>query len=160
MRMKQNAGRLAGHPAGSAISLDAAQVALVRNSHALVPPIAAPAAALFYQHLFDAEPGLRELFRGDMAQQGERLMAMIGGAVGLLDRTEALGLLLRQLGTRHVGYGVQGAHYASVGAALLKTLAQGLGPAFTPEVREAWVAFYGWVSQTMQQGVAQPAMLA
>jgi hemoglobin-like flavoprotein len=136
------------------------QIALVRSSYALVQPIAAPAAALFYQHLFEAEPTLRALFRGDVAQQGQRLMSMIGGAIRLLDEPEALRPLLHQLGARHVGYGARGAHYDGVGAALLKTLDQGLGPAFTPEVREAWVAFYGLVSQTMQQGAAQPAALA
>lgn len=136
------------------------QVQLVRSSFALVQPIAATAAALFYQHLFAADPSLRGLFRGDMVQQGERLMSMIGSAVGLLDRPAVLLPVLRSLGARHGGYGVRDAHYATVGAALLLTLEQGLGDAFTPEVREAWAAMYGLVSRTMIAASHEAAVAA
>lgn len=125
------------------------QVQLVRDSFALVQPIATQAAALFYGNLFTADPSLRALFRGDMENQGERLMTMIGGAVRLLDKPDALLPVLRSLGARHVGYGVVDAHYATVGGALLLTLEQGLGQAFTPEVRAAWTATYGLISSTM-----------
>jgi len=129
--------------------MQAHQVQLVRDSFALVQPIATQAAALFYDNLFAADPSLRALFRGDMTHQGERLMTMIGSAVGLLDKPEVLLPVLRNLGARHGGYDVQDAHYATVGGALLQTLEQGLGDAFTPEVREAWTAMYGVVSRTM-----------
>jgi len=127
------------------------QIQLVRNSFALVQPIATQAASLFYGHLFAADPSLQALFRGDMAQQGARLMTMIGSAVRLLDKPEALMPVLRSLGARHVGYGVVDAHYATVGGALLLTLEQGLGEAFTPDVRAAWTAAYGVISSTMME---------
>ncbi|MBX3621386.1 MAG: hemin receptor [Rhizobacter sp.] len=126
-----------------------AQIGRVRLSFSLIEPIAPQAAALFYDNLFTADPGLRPLFQGNMAQQGTRLMTMIAAAVDLLDRPDALVPTLRKLGTRHVNYGVKEAHYATVGAALLKTLKQGLGNAYTDEVHEAWVALYGVVSETM-----------
>jgi hemoglobin-like flavoprotein len=47
------------------------------------------------------------------------------------------------LGQRHETYGVQPAHYATVGAALLKTLGQGLGGEFTDDVEQAWADVYG-----------------
>jgi len=125
------------------------QIDLVRQSFALVQPIATQAATLFYGHLFDADSTLRHLFRGDMAQQGERLMTMIGAAVNLLDRPDALIPVLQKLGARHSGYGVVDGHYATVGGALLLTLEQGLGDAFTPETRAAWTEMYGLVSRTM-----------
>jgi hemoglobin-like flavoprotein len=130
------------------------QTHLVRSSFALVEPIAAQAATMFYNNLFAADPSLRALFRGDIAAQGERLMAMIGAAVGLLDRPHALLPVLRSLGARHAGYGVRDAHYATVGSALIQTLEQGLGDAFTAEVREAWIALYGVVSRTMIEAAA------
>ena len=133
------------------------QIDLVRASFALVQPIATQAAAIFYDKLFAADPSLRTLFRGDMAHQGERLMTMIGSAVGLLDRPDTLLPVLRQLGARHGGYGVVDAHYASVGTALLQTLEQGLGAAFTPEVRDAWVETYGLISRTMIEAARVPA---
>ena len=128
------------------------QVQLVRSSFALLQPMVSQAAALFYDNLFVADPTVRSLFRGDMATQGERLMSMIGSAVDLLDQPDVLLPVLRNLGARHTGYGVIEAHYATVGSALLLTLEQGLGSAFTPEVRDAWAATYGVVSQTMIDG--------
>lgn len=130
------------------------QIQLVRTSFAQVEPIAAQAATIFYNNLFAADPSLRTLFRGDMAAQGERLMTMIGAAVGLLERPHALLPVLRSLGSRHAGYGVKDEHYATVGVALLLTLEQGLGEAFTPEVREAWTVMYGIVSRTMMEAAA------
>jgi hemoglobin-like flavoprotein len=129
--------------------MQAHHVQLVRSSFALVQPIATQAAAIFYNNLFAADPSLRTLFRGDMVHQGDRLMSMIGSAVGLLDQPGVLLPVLRNLGARHGGYGVQDTHYATVGGALLLTLEQGLGAAFTPDVREAWTAMYGVVSSTM-----------
>jgi hemoglobin-like flavoprotein len=133
-------------------------IQLVRDSFMLVQPIASQAATLFYTHLFEADPALRPLFKGDMAHQGERLMGMIGRAVGLLEQPDALMPVLRFLGARHKGYGVVDAHYATVGGALLKTLEQGLGDAFTPEVRQAWTDLYGVIAETMLQGTRQPVM--
>jgi hemoglobin-like flavoprotein len=126
------------------------QIALVRSSFEAVAPIAEPAAALFYDNLFAADPGLKPLFRTDIGHQGQRLMTMIGAAVGLLDQPQKLMPVLRNLGMRHGAYGVRAQHYETVGAALLKTLGQGLGDAFTPEVRAAWTAMYGMVAAGMQ----------
>lgn len=123
--------------------------ALVRSSWQQVLPIAPQAAALFYDKLFAADPQLRALFEGDMHHQGQRLMQMIGAAVQRLDDLPALVPVLQALAQRHAGYGVQEAHYASVGAALLATLADGLGEAFEPAVREAWTQVYGLISEVM-----------
>jgi hemoglobin-like flavoprotein len=133
------------------MSFKSHEIALVRRSFAQVEPIAPQAAALFYGHLFDADPALRPLFRGDMQAQGQKLMQMIAAAVSLLDKPAQLLPVLRQLGLRHGGYGVHDAHYASVGAALIKTLEQGLGEDFTPETRAAWLSVYGLISATMME---------
>ena len=136
------------------MSLQPSHIALVRQSFAQVAPIADSAAGLFYSNLFEADPGLRQLFRGDMQAQGAKLMQMIGAAVGLLDKPEQLMPVLRHLGARHAGYGVQTAHYDTVGAALIKTLGQGLGTAFTDEVKQAWLLVYGVVASTMLAAAA------
>ncbi len=125
------------------------QIALVKASWAQVMPIKTEAAALFYGKLFERDPTLRPLFKGDMAQQGERLMAMIDTAVNGLDNLAALIPAVRALGERHVGYGVKASDYDTVGAALLDTLATGLGPAFTPQVKAAWTATYGALAGVM-----------
>jgi hemoglobin-like flavoprotein len=132
------------------------QIALVRESFAKVVPIKEEAAALFYDRLFGIDPSTRPLFRGDMKSQGAKLMAAIGAVVKALDRIETMLDDLRALARRHDRYGVQEAHYASVGAALLWTLEQGLGLHFTPEVRDAWATAYGLLSSTMIEATATP----
>ncbi len=95
------------------------QIRLIRTSFEPLKPLAGTVAEAFYAQLFARDPALRALFRGgDMAEQGERLMQMLSAAIDLLDRPGALMPVLLRLGQRHVGYGVEAAHYDSVGAAL------------------------------------------
>jgi hemoglobin-like flavoprotein len=128
------------------------QIALVRETFAAVKPIAADAADLFYDRLFALDPSLRALFKSDLRAQGAKLMQMIGVAVAGLDKLETIVPAVKALGQRHRGYGVQPAHYATVGEALLWTLGKGLGPAFTDEARDAWLAAYTLLAGAMQQG--------
>jgi hemoglobin-like flavoprotein len=129
-------------------------VVLVQSSWNQVVPIAPQAAALFYDELFARDPALKPLFRGDMAQQGAKLMQMIGVAVSKLDEPAVLVPALQALGRRHRGYGVAPAHYDTVGAALLATLEKGLGSAFTAEVRAAWTTTYGVMAGVMIEAAA------
>lgn len=126
------------------------QIALVRSSFAEVSPIADSAAKLFYSRLFELDPSLRPLFRNSLDAQGSKLMNMIAGAVCLLDQPEKLMPVVRNLGRRHTGYGVEDGHYETVGTALLWTLEKGLGAAFTPEVENAWIAVYGVLADNMK----------
>ncbi|MGY4831167.1 globin family protein [Sphaerotilaceae bacterium SBD11-9] len=130
---------------------------LVKESFDLVEPIAPQAADLFYANLFALDPSLQSLFKSDMVAQGEKLMKMIGVAVGLLDKPQVLIPALQSLGRRHADYGVRDEHYDTVGTALLSTLQQGIGVAFTPEVREAWIDVYGVISRTMKEAARVPA---
>lgn len=137
------------------------QIRLVQASFQLVLPIAAQAAALFYRRLFSTDPGTRRLFaRTDLEAQGRKLMAAIGFVVGALHRPEAMLGTVRDLARRHAGYGVREEHYATVGAALLWTLEQGLGEEFTPETRDAWAAAYGLLSGVMIQAAREGAPIA
>lgn len=129
------------------------QIQLVRQSFARVAPIAAQAGAMFYAKLFARDPAVSKLFSSsDMNTQARSLLEMIGNAVRLLDQPERLDPVLLALGKRHVQYGVQDAHYDSVGAALLETLADTLGEDLTPATREAWSALYAHVGRTMRAG--------
>lgn len=133
------------------------QKALVQTSFAQIRPIADAAAALFYRRLFELDPTLRPLFKGDLEEQGRKLMDMIGLAVKALDRPDALQPALATLGRRHAGYGVNEHDYETVGEALIWTLDQGLGPSFTTEIREAWTALYRLVADTMRAACVEAA---
>lgn len=121
----------------------------VQQSWTKVVPISSQAAELFYRNLFELDPALKSLFKGDMKSQGEKLMQMIGAAVAKLNDLDALVPALQALGKRHAGYHVQPSHYDTVGAAFLNTLSQGLGEAFTPDVKEAWATTYGVMAKVM-----------
>lgn len=126
------------------------QTALVQDSFRLVLPIRKQTAELFYARLFAVDPTTKPLFAGaDMEAQGAKLITAIGFVVGALQRPDGMLSAVRALAVRHVRYGVSDLHYASVGAALLWTLEQGLGTVCTPAVRAAWAAAYGLLSGAM-----------
>ncbi len=133
------------------------QAVLVKESWAKVTPIADKAAELFYGKLFETDPALKPLFKGDMKEQGAKLMKMINTAVNGLDRLEEIVPAVQELGKRHVGYGVKDEDYDTVGGALLWTLEQGLGEGFTPEVKDAWATVYGVLATTMKDAAATAA---
>lgn len=138
--------------------MNAKQIELVQRTFALAAPMAGEIADRFYQRLFVLDPSLRPLFSHDLQQQGDKLMTVLAFAVHGLSKPETILEPVRRLGARHVHYGVQPQHYATVGEALLWTLEEIFGPAFTPDVRDAWAAAYGLLAGVMQDAaVAQAA---
>lgn len=129
------------------------QKSLVQESFALVAPIADQAGALFYNRLFQLDPTLRSLFRGDIQEQSKKLMQMLAVAVAGLDNVQSIVPALHALGRRHVAYGVTKQHFDTVATALLWTLETGLGPRFTTDVKQAWVAVYTLLVATMQDAM-------
>lgn len=125
------------------------QVALVQASFAKVAPIADQAAALFYGRLFETAPETRVLFSGDIAVQGQKLMAAITTVVAGLGDIDTIVPAVQDLARRHVGYAVRPEHYAIVGATLLWTMEQELADDFTPEIGAAWAAAYTALSDLM-----------
>lgn len=140
--------------------LTAAQKSLVQDSFATITPIADDAAALFYRRLFELDPSLERMFKGDMSEQRKKLMKMLTAAVKGLDHIDQLISVVRDLGRRHVNYGVADAHYDTVGAALLWTLEAGLGSAFTPATKEAWATVYGLLATTMKEAAREALVTA
>ena len=130
-------------------------IAIVQSDWEKAVPIADQAATLFYDRLFVLDPSLRGLFKSDLGEQKVKLMKMIGAAVNGLSDLGALVPVVQNLGRRHVGYGVKPEHYATVGAALLWTLKQGLGDGFGRDNEVAWTEVYGVLADTMKES-AEP----
>lgn len=130
------------------------QIRQVQESFRAVLPIKQQAARLFYGRLFEIDPGLRPLFaHADLAAQGNKLMAALAFVVGSLREPGPMLATVRALAVRHAGYGVQEAHYASVGKALMWTLEAGLGDAWTAELWAAWAEAYQVLSGVMIQAM-------
>lgn len=116
---------------------------------------------IFYDRLFTIAPEVKPLFKGDIAAQSRKLMDTLALAVGMLQDMPTLIISLEGLARRHVVYGVKDEHYDKVGAALLWTLEQGLGDAFTPQARDAWAALYAAVAKIMRDAArGKPAAVA
>jgi hemoglobin-like flavoprotein len=135
------------------------EISLLKSSLHRIAPIADQAAALFYARLFDLDPNLRDLFQGDMREQGRKLMQAIRAAIHGLDRPEILAPAVRQLGRRHAGDHVTESQYETFGTALLWTLEKGLGPDFTDEARTAWAKTYWLLAETAKAGARDAAAM-
>ncbi|MDE0512579.1 MAG: globin family protein [Gammaproteobacteria bacterium] len=127
------------------------QIEMVQNSWEQVKPISEQAADMFYAKLFEMDPDIKPLFKGDIKIQGRRLMAMLTTAVSNLHQLKTILEPVQDLGRRHVDYGVKPEHYDTVGAALLWTLGQGLGDGFTSEVEAAWAEAYTTLAGVMKE---------
>lgn len=136
------------------------QIALVEQSFAKILPIKDRAVGLMYERLFELDPSLRALFKGDMARQRSMLAIAIAMIVHGLKNPDVVIPALQEMGRRHAGYGVEPEHYAMVGKALLWALEQGLGESFTPATRAAWVEAYGLIASTMIEAAASGRMVS
>jgi hemoglobin-like flavoprotein len=133
------------------------QVGLVQQSYALLQPIKQTAATMFYERLFRLDPSFRTMFTDDMMRQRAVLLAVLSVAVDGLNRLDRIVPMVEALGRQHMSHGVQDEDYATVGSALLWTLEETLGAAFTPEVRDAWAACYNLLAGVMRRAARKQA---
>lgn len=127
-----------------------AQIRLVRQTWEQVQAASDQAAALFYRRLFELDPALRQLFKSDLESQGRKLMQLLGTAVRALEHPELMTPALKDLGQRHVRFGVRPDDYATAAVALLWMFEQQLGGEYTTEVRQAWTEVYMMLATNMQ----------
>jgi len=130
-----------------------AQIDLVKITWAKVIPVSDLAAKMFYERLFDQYPELQPMFDGvDLPEQRNKLIKAINMVVMSLERVETLVPMIRELGQRHLTYGVEDHHHSQVGEALLWTLEAGLKDAWTEEVSVAWTNAYTLLAGVMIEG--------
>jgi len=130
------------------------QITLVQASFERLRPQLPAMATRFYQELFALDPGLRPLFTTPMDLQKVKFAEKLTEIVQAMPRLEELLAHTRDLGARHVGYGVRAADYQVLGNALLATLEAVLGDSFDAPTREAWTLAYNLVAEIMLEGAA------
>lgn len=133
------------------------QIKLVQDSFAKVAPLGDAVAEIFYGELFAIDPSLKSMFKGDMKQQGRKLLTALTMVVRGLDKPETIVPAAEKLAIKHLDYGVTYRHYTLVGNALLRTLKKGLGEDFTPETRKAWIAAYQLLADVMRAAAYKDA---
>jgi hemoglobin-like flavoprotein len=133
------------------------KILAVKNSWSYVILHSEEAGELFYGRLFELEPSLRAMFKGDLKAQSKKLMDMVTLVVAKLQKLEDIETEVKALGQRHVRYGTRPEHYAVVGEALLWTLENGLGPRWNEEVKQAWTEVYTILASAMIKAAEAPA---
>jgi hemoglobin-like flavoprotein len=127
------------------------QVGLIQRSFDAIWPIRRKLAGSFYSRFFELAPDTQRLFANDLERQHLKLMDMIAAIVGALDKRELFQSLITHSGRQHAQFGVKSSHFVAFGDALIWSLEQQFGPAFTPGLREAWIALYDAVQYKMMR---------
>lgn len=104
----------------------------------------------FYDHLFEAHPEARAMFRrnSDGAQQkmfAQKLCAIVDS----IEDESAFAAEARAIARTHKDYGVRPEMYAWVGAALIQTLREAAGAEWSPEAERAWTEAYEALSKSL-----------
>ena len=133
------------------------EIHIVQTTWRAVLPVGGTFAELFYGRLLALDPELKKLFKDDPAEQGRNLTAMLSVAAANIGKPERITVALRQLGKRHVAYGVKRKDFANFEDALLFALEHALIDVFTPEVKAAWRAAYALISAPMLEALSFPA---
>jgi hemoglobin-like flavoprotein len=133
------------------------QIHLVRNSFDALWPVRRKLAETFYRRFFELAPDSRRLFPDDMERQQLKLMDSLAAIVGALDKREIFQAVISHSARQHAQFGAAAPHFVAFGQALIWGLQQQLGPAFTPEVEQAWTTLYDAV-QSRMTGEAQAAV--
>lgn len=129
----------------------------IRSGFERIKPRIGEFSVRFYDHLFAINPGYRALFPADLTVQRVRFVQIWSTVLGMLDRLDECEVSFRQLGQRHIAYGVKPSDFPVVGQALLATLPEFLADEFTPEVEAAWATLYSEVSAAMISNMEQNA---
>ncbi|GAB4054071.1 globin domain-containing protein [Spirosoma litoris] len=104
---------------------------------------------VFYGQLFRTYPASRAMFASSMESQYKKFIDMLTIIVARLDRPTAVAQEISQVARSHKEYGVKPEHYEAVKEALLWTLERGLGNDWNDAVKQAWVACYDEITQSM-----------
>jgi nitric oxide dioxygenase len=131
--------------------MDSHQIALVQQSFEKAAALGEKVAEIFYAELFAIDPSLRSMFKDDMHEQRQKLLAALALVTRSLHTPEKILGPVKKLAVKHVDYGVRPEHYTYVGNALLRTLKKGLGREFTPELSDAWVEAFRMLAKVMKE---------
>jgi hemoglobin-like flavoprotein len=110
-------------------------------------------AALFYQELFSAAPGLRSLFPADMTALQGHFEAALALVIRNLRDLSTLEESLRDLGAQHVVWGAKPEDYVLVREALIRAI-RASSPEWTEDLEHDWRRAITAIAVPMLQGAA------
>ncbi len=122
---------------------------IIKESFALIEPVAEWFMRCFHGRLFANNPKLRGMFPASLDGHGARLFRAITRIVWSLDSQQALEGYVAKLGRDHRRFGVIPGHYPAVCDAFMATMRAFLGDAWTAEAQGAWQAAFDQISRIM-----------
>ena len=140
------------------------QLRIVQETFAKIENHLEQFSALFYERLFQIDPGTRPLFHSDVKLQhtfakvlGEVIILRLRSLIFLPATAKATAAAIIPgaywSGRLHHGYGVSPGHFETMKRALIDALRHQLGAEFTEDVKEAWSQAYDILSAAMQKGL-------
>lgn len=130
---------------------DAALVARLQQSLAVLRPLADAITTTFYSNLFTSYPMLRGMFPTDMTGQRRKLFESLEFVVSHLDQPENVRPALAEMGRRHVGYGAKPEHYPIVRDFLVNAMATVVGQDWNHTLQADWLVAIDLVGAAMQK---------
>ena len=125
------------------------EIDILRDSLSYLQENKELAVSVFYENLFEVDPKLRPMFGEDLDEQSNKALFAFGAIVAQIHDLEVCREMTRELAVRHVAYGVQPEHYASVGAAVIKTVEMVMGDGMSSEIAVSWQKAYDAVAAVM-----------
>lgn len=114
----------------------------------------------FYENLLGEYPELSVLFPS-IKSQASSMAGILSLVIAQLDNLRNVRDVIIALGKRHSRIiGVEVTHYELVGNALLRTLSDRLQDKFTPELENAWIKFFTYLTNLMLQAGEDPPLPA
>lgn len=104
------------------------------------------ATALFNRRLVELNPALVLFIVDEAGTQRYRPLEVLARVIALIDKPATLSAQLRLLQAQQQR-NVTPDHLPEVGEALLWVIEHRLGDSFTPDIRAAWVHFYGFLGE-------------
>lgn len=114
----------------------------------------------FYENLLGEYPELSVLFPS-IKSQASSMAGILSLVIAQLDNLKNVRDVIIALGKRHSRIiGVEVTHYELVGNALLRTLSDRLQDDFSPELENAWIKFFTYITNLMLQAGEDPPLPA
>ena len=148
----------------------AQKVKLIQDSWKSAETIYGKIIVYFYDQLFEADSSIKQLFKSifspnnyllsvldvKMADQSMKVVEAITSSVNSLNDIPAVLDTLRELGKRHIKYGVTVAHYSAFDRAFTNTLKHFFGASFNGDLQESWAWLISVICSTMTEPYPKP----
>lgn len=125
----------------------------LESSFELLEPQAEKVVEIFYQQLFSNYPGVIPLFKNTSPDiQQKKLLASLKLVVANLRKPDILADALKNLGSKHQGYGAKPEHYEVVASTLISAMKEIAGDLWTEQIQSAWEQALRTIAEVMLGG--------